>query len=273
MSVASRAVFTIMIVAALAGCGKSGQGEVSVIAPAARVDGVAISQQAVVTAVPASDERARKAQLETFVAEQLLANAAVLIKLDSDAAVMAALEEARRQVLAKAYIAKRKADLPPPSDQEIRAFYDEHPELFAKRRVYRLQEIVITAPADRIDEIAKRVDSLKTFDALAKWLKEKNLPFTVGVAVKPAEEWPSDLLSTLAKLKDGNAFNMRHATGLTVVQVTAAEDKPVDVAQARVAIERFIANRKLGELINQETGRLRRAAKIEYLGPYLAKGP
>jgi EpsD family peptidyl-prolyl cis-trans isomerase len=263
-----RTILSTLIFIACASCSRSGETDVQASPPAAKVDGKEISQQSVAAAVPANDIKRRKAQLESFVSEQLLANAAVSEKLDKEASVIDALEIAKRQVLAKAYLAKRIAALPRPSENEIQTFYDKHPELFAQRRLYRLQEIAITAPPDRIDEITTKFQALTTFKERANWLKDMNIPFTVGVAVKSAEDLPSDLLSTLTKLKDGNAFNIANDTGLTTIQITGIEDEPLTLSQARANVERFLVNQRIGEMINKETERLRHVAKIEYFDPY-----
>ena len=60
--------------------------------------------------------------------------------------------------------------------------------------------------------------------------------------------------------------------GITTVQVAGVESKPLTLPQAQAYIERFLANQRIGTLINQETERLRGSAKIEYIAPYAAKG-
>jgi EpsD family peptidyl-prolyl cis-trans isomerase len=273
-TVPASAAGTLLLLAIVsAGCARQDADGARAIKPAATVDGIAISQQSVMAAVPVDDDKRRKAQLDTFVAEQVLANAAVRDKLDADVAVVSALETARRQVLARAYIAKKGAALPKPTSDEIIAFYQQHPELFAQRRIFRLQEIAIAVPPERVADITARFHDLKTFNARAEWLKKTGIPFTIGVGVKAAEDIPADLLSTLTRLKDGDAFNMPSEKGLAVIQITGVESQPLTVTQAQPFIERFLRNQRLGEMINQESKRLRDSARIEYFPPYSAKAP
>jgi EpsD family peptidyl-prolyl cis-trans isomerase len=182
------------------------------------------------------------------------------------------MDSARRQILARAYIAKRGAGLAKPSADDVQIFFNQHPELFSARRIYRLQQILVTVAPERISEVTDHFHQLKTFNARADWLKKAGIPFTVAVAVKPAEDWPMDLLTILVKAKKGDTFNVPGDKGITTVQVTGIEEKPLTLPQAQAYIERYLANQRIGTLINQETERLRGSAKIEYFAPYAAKG-
>ena len=238
---------------------------------AAIVDGVAISRLAVESAVPAGDPKRRAAQLEAVVNEQLLASAALRAGLDKDASVAAAVgADGRRQALAKAYLATKAEALGPIPSDDIKRYYAQHPELFAKRRIYRMQELVVTAPPDRVAEIISRLASLDTFQKRRDWLESNQLPFTVGVAVLAAEELPADMLVSISQLPAGSAFNVRSEQGFTAIQITGIEEKPLALAQAQAAIERSLTNQRLSKLAEREIQSLRRKAKIEYFAPYAA---
>lgn len=237
--------------------------------PAATVDGVAISRRSIESAVPADDLKRRAAQLEAFVNEQLLANAGLRAGLDKDASVAAAGEGGRRQALAKAYLVGKAATLGPIPSDEIKRYYAQHPELFAKRRIYRMQEIVVTAPPERVAEIIARFASLDTFQKRREWLESQQLAFTVGAILLAAEDLPADMLVSIFQLPEGSAFNVRSEQGLTSIQITGIEEKPLSLAQSQSAIERLLANQRLSELAGREIQRLRRTAKIEYFPPYV----
>jgi EpsD family peptidyl-prolyl cis-trans isomerase len=223
--------------------------------------------------VPTGDAKRRAAQLDAFVSEQLLANAALRAGLDKTAAVTAAGEGERRQALARAYLVKKAAALGPIRSNDIERYYARHPELFAQRRIYRLQEIVVTAPPDRVAEVIARFATLDTFQKRRDWLESMQLPFTVGVAVLAAEDLPADMLVSIARLPEGSVFNVRSDQGVTAIQITGLEEKPLTLAQARTAIERFLTNQRSATLAEREVQRLRRAAKIEYFPPYVKPKP
>jgi len=51
------------------------------------------------------------------------------------------MQQAQRQVLVEAYMEHLFKNLAAPTDSEIRDYYIRHPELFAQRKVYRVQEL------------------------------------------------------------------------------------------------------------------------------------
>lgn len=240
--------------------------------PAASVDGNVVSQQAVALALPDAKADKRQAQLDAFVSEQLLADAAVSEKLDGQDDIRAALEIARRTTLARAYVSKLRAAIPAPAAAAVQDFYDKHPALFSKRRIYRLQEIAIAAPAERVNDIKEAFRSQKTFNDRASWLKKEMIPFKVGVTVKPAEELPSELVADMLQMSDGTTFDLPSASGFTTVQITGIEEKPVTLAQAQAFIQTYLLNQQAGKVIEQETARLRKAATVQYFTPYAGKG-
>ncbi len=253
----------------LAGCGQAPDGA-SALPAAAVVDKVAISQAAVTLAVPDADTGRRAVQLDAFVTEQVLAAAAVKAKLDADPVNQAALETARREILARAYVRLKSKDIPHPDQAEIAAYYADHPLLFALRRIYRLQEIAIQGTPEQVARIERQVGDTRTFAARADKLQQIGVPFSTAVAVKAAEDLPQDLLIKLGQMRDGAGFTLPNARGAAFMQITGIEEKPMDLAQATPLIERFLLNLRLGQLINQETKRLRGAASVSYVAPYSA---
>lgn len=236
--------------------------------PAARVDGNAISLASLKLAPSGTSDAQRKAALEKAIAEQLMANAAIAAKLDADTGVQAAIESARRQVLAQAYFDRQKAAKPPLTEADIQRYYDEHPELFAQRKVYRLQEIAVRVAPEKVPEIQNALKGMRTFGDRARWLKQHQVEFTTNVVVRGAEDWPADLLQRLATMKDGTAFELGNGQGYSMLQLTGIELQPRPFDQSRTSIARFLTNQRAGELLNAETRRLRAAAKVEYLPPF-----
>jgi EpsD family peptidyl-prolyl cis-trans isomerase len=264
----------LLLALSVTGCKNEGADNTAAgLKAAAVVDGVAISQQAVAAAAPDADADGRLRQLDLFVGQQVLANAAVSDKLDQDGKVQAALETAKRQILARAYVSKLAQALPKPTDAEIKDYFDKHPELFSKRRIYRLLELSIAVAPERVDVVTGKFKSLKTMEERTSWLKGADIPFSMGMSAKAAEEVPTELLAKLAKLKQGDELNLPAPKGLVVAHVLNAEEKPLTFEQSQSQIARFLSNTRVTEAIEKETQRLRGGAKTEYVAPYAAPKP
>jgi hypothetical protein len=111
---------------------------------AAKVNGAEISLRQVRTAGASGAGQA----LEKVIERELLVQQALQAGLDRDPAVRDAIDAARRQILAEAWLDKVAAGNVVSRD-EIHAFYAEHPELFAERRVYRVRE-TRSLPAEQV---------------------------------------------------------------------------------------------------------------------------
>lgn len=221
---------------------------------------------------PEQQQQAAKQVLKSLVDQDLLVQKAVADKLDQDAAVQLALEAARRQVLSQAYVEKLTANVPKPTDQEVTDYYNQHPELFSARRIYRLQEISVQVTAENADAVKARLAEVQSLDDFVQWLKDQNIPARINQSVKPAEQLPSELLPRLAQLRDGQAMTVQARNLLNILVVAGSQSQPVTLEQAKASIERFIVNNKKRETAAAALKDLRAQAKIEYLGAYADLG-
>lgn len=206
--------------------------------------------------------------LDNLIKQQLIAQKAIADKLDRDPQVMQALERAKRQVLAQAYIKKiTERDSTPPTKQEVNDYYNQHPELFSKRRIYQIREILLdkTLP---ITEIQARMKEAMSLEALVQWLESKNVKMQSGVVVKPAEQLPFEMLSRLAQMQQGQVMAMETPSNISLSVLMDVRDQPLTEAQATPAIERFLITQKREKLAEAEIKRLRNEAKVELLGKF-----
>jgi EpsD family peptidyl-prolyl cis-trans isomerase len=202
--------------------------------------------------------------LEKIIDRELLVQKALEAGLDKDPAVLETIDNARRQALAQAYvervIAKRSADAAKPSREEVRAFYDDNPALFAERRIYRVRELAAAVPAEAIRELHGR-----DLDDIAAGLKARGARFTLKTQTQPAEELPLAFLPQLARMKPGELAVFATPAGSSAIQLIHAEDAPLDAEQANALIEQFLAGRKRLQLAAAEVKKLREGARIEYV--------
>ena len=207
-----------------AGCERAA-AERSAAQLAAKVNGAEISVRQLRNAGAAGAGPA----LEKVIERELLVQQALRAGLDRDPVVKESIDASRRQNLAQAWLDKVVAGRAV-SREEVRAFYAEHPELFAERRVYRVRE----------------------------------------TRVLPAERVPLAHLPRLARLAAGESvvFDAPSEGGTLEVQVVQAEDAPLSEAQATALIEQFLAGRKRLALASAEVRRLREVATIEYAGEF-----
>lgn len=251
---------TLAITTMLAGCDRAGPDRAEQLV--ARVNGVEISARqlrpgaGVVQAV------------DKVIDRELLVQKALESGLERDPQVAAEIDNARREVLAQAYIERAARANAAPTREEVRAFYAENPALFAERRIYRVRELDVSANADMIDALRSQAATMRDLDELAAWVKSRGVRAALSTQTQAAEQLPLAFLPVLARLKPGELAVFATPLGASVIQLVFYEDAPLSTEQATPLIESFLAGRKRLALAQAEVKRLREAAKIEYVAQF-----
>jgi EpsD family peptidyl-prolyl cis-trans isomerase len=256
----------VILAAPAAGCEKAAADRPAQLV--AKVNGTEIS----IHQLGRGSSGAAAQALEKVIDRELLVQRALAEKLDRDPQVMQSIDNARRQLLAQAYLERSVSAAASAaaggSRDEVRAFYAENPALFAERRVYRLRELVVAAPAELIDVLRAEAARSRDLDELAAWLRSRNARYSLEALTQPAEQVALAYLPQLARMKPGEIALFATPPGASVVQLVHAEPAPLSEAQAAPLIEQFLAGRRRLEIAAAEVKRLRQVASIEYLGEF-----
>lgn len=247
----------IALLAALpAGCDRASAFKPDAQVVVAKVNGIEISTRG----APGAQA------LEKIIDRELLVQKALAAGLDRDPLLMQAIDDARRQLLAQAYLERAAAAVPKSTPEEIRAFYADNPALFGGRRIYRLRELAVSAPAEMLEVLRAEAARAKDLEELAAWLRLRNARFHAVNLTQPAEQLPLSQLPQLARMKEGDIAVFPSPLGASVVQLVHAEAAPLSEQQAAPVIDQFLAGRKRMELAAAEVRQLRSGARIEYVG-------
>ncbi len=261
----------VVTLALLGGCGKE-DGKKAATQVAAKVNGDEITIHQVNAAlsrtnVPADQaDAAKRRALERLIDQHIVKQQAIEKKLDRTPRVVQAIEAAKNEILARAYLEQVSSAQPKVAPEDVKKYYAEHPELFAERRIYNIEEVTIVDG----DTAGAKQQAGKTRDLaeLANWLKSQNVKFTANRGVRAAEQLPLEWLPQLHKLKDGETRTFEAGDRLTVLRVVATRSAPVDEAAAAKRIEQFLFNRRLTEAMRDELKHLREKSNIEYAGEF-----
>jgi EpsD family peptidyl-prolyl cis-trans isomerase len=261
---------------ALAACGRT-EDRKTPTQVAATVNGDEISVHQVTGAIarmgdlaPQDMKQAGARVLERYIDQELLVQKAMEAKLDRDPQVMRSMESAKRQILAQAYLEKATGEALRISAAESKEFYQRNPALFAKRRIYRVQELSVAMSRDRTTDLEAAVAKARNLNDIVRWLKAQRLPFHIASATRPAEHVPLNLLQKLMDMKDGEITMLPTPQGASIVQRVQSQAAPLTEEQAGPVIERFLLNRKRLALAESEVKRLRAGARIRYVGEFAA---
>jgi EpsD family peptidyl-prolyl cis-trans isomerase len=268
-----RAGAACLALAVLAACGGKTAADSSEVA--AKVNGEPVTVAEINAALPRQRgpqadpaDAAGRAMLDRLIETDILAQKAVKAKLDQDPRVLAQIESARRDILARRFVEEVAETGAKPTPAQVRQFFDERPNLFGQRKVFTLQRLDIQVPDDRRTEVDAHVSSLKTSAELTDWLKAQNLKFTSRQEQAASEQIPPQLLEKLVALKDGESTVVPSATGVMAVTRVSAAAAPKTLADARPAIEQFLAMQGKREAIMNLQKTVKDGAQIEYVGRF-----
>lgn len=211
-------------------------------------------------------EKAKREVLDKLIDQQLALQQAVAAKLDRNPAVMQNIEAARRDILARAYLEQVAAAQAKATPDEARKYYGEHPELFAQRRIYNLQEILV--PASATAEARQLAGQNKSMQDIASALKEANVNVAANAGVRPADQLPMIVATRLQNVKDGQTVVIDGPQGAMIVHVLSSLVQPVSEADALPRIQQFLDNQQKTQAVAKELKDLRAKATVEQLGEF-----
>lgn len=225
---------------------------------------------------PAANEKApelRRQVLDKLIDQQLAVQQAMDQKLDRSPDVMMAIDAAKREILARAYIDSVGSGVSRPSEDECKKYYADHPELFSERRVYNIQEVVLEKAPDLVPQLDAMVAGGKSIEDIAGWLKSKNIKYSGGSAVRAAEQFPADLLPKIAALKDGQGMVLEGTAQTAVMRVIATKSEPVGVELAMPRIAQHLLNQRKGQAVENAFKATKAKAVVTYLGEFSGAAP
>jgi EpsD family peptidyl-prolyl cis-trans isomerase len=277
-TVLPRISFGALLIAVLfaAGCGDAKKPPATQVAARVNSQEITVHQvNSILARTPNVDAAAapavKRQVLDRLIDQQLAVQQALHKKLDRTPSVQQALEAARSDILSRAYLEQIALTTVKPNAEDVKKYYAEHPELFAQRRVYSLEEITVAAPeASVVAELRQRAAKARSLKEVADWLQSKNARFAPSRGVRAAEQIPLELLPKLQAAKDGENVFVEHKDGVQVFRILASKLEPVDEAQATPRIEQFLTNRRTTEAIANDLKQLKAGAEIEYQGEFAA---
>jgi EpsD family peptidyl-prolyl cis-trans isomerase len=260
----------------LSGCG-SKDGPKPSTQVAAKVGSEEISLHQINTALAQSNSRGStpaqvqvlsRTTLEGLIDQQVAVDQAIEAKLNRDPDVIAQIEAARRGVLANAYVKQYVSSLPKPDAQEANKYYAEHPALFSERRIYTVQEIVAPRSPEVLAQFNTMAAANQPMEAVATWLKSRQISFSPTNASRAAEQIPLDLLPRMHALKDGQDLVFTAPGSVTFVRLVGSRTEPVSEALALPRIAQYLGTQRTVDAVTAHIKELRSKTSVVYLGEF-----
>jgi len=169
--------------------------------------------------------------LQGLVARTILANIARAQKLDQEPSYVLQQHRANEILLVQNLQAAIASKVTAPTEVEISGYIATHPELFAKRTIYTLDQIKFRAP----DDLAglKAYSPLKTMREIEQKLIEDRTPYDHAQASLDVLTADVELASAIAKLPGDEVFLVPKDNIIYANHVLAAKVQPFEGPRAR----------------------------------------
>jgi EpsD family peptidyl-prolyl cis-trans isomerase len=211
--------------------------------------------------------------LEALVDQEVAVQAALKQKIDRDPMVVQSLEAARRELLARAYAERLTQGVAPPSPQEVKQYYDSKPALFARRRLYTLVDTAIDATPEEQKTIQAQLPTTRGMADVALVLRQAGLRFGSRRTTIGAEALPLHAVDQMAALNEGQSLLVGGPRDAHIYTVIDTRSAPLNLEEARAAIENFLTAERRRAALEQEIKTLRSAARIEFVGRFAQPAP
>jgi peptidyl-prolyl cis-trans isomerase C len=155
-----------------------------------------------------------------------------------------------------------------PSDAEIAAFQAKQPQAFAKREVWKLEQLQYDTPKDRA--VLQRITATKTLPELAAVLTAARVPFQRGNNQLVTSVIPAELYPRLAQMTPGEPFIVPAGTKSVASAIVSREPAALTGPNARTEAVNAIRRQNSTTALQQRLKELRAAAKVEYKEGYAA---
>lgn len=219
---------------------------------------------------PTQREEASKQILNALIDRQLLEQAALKSKVDRDPNVMQAIERAKSQLIAQAYIQSRVANVSKIDKADVEDFYKQNPALFAERKLVEMEQLLIDSRYIN-DDFKSALGGFKTLQEVATWLDAKGIQYDRGEVARSVAELPPQISERLKDARKGQLFVIGMGPRTMLVLMNSVKSSPVSLNDAVPQIEQLLINKKRKDAGEAEIKRLRSEANIKYLDSALAE--
>lgn len=217
---------------------------------------------------PETAPAVRKQVLDKLIDQQILVEKANKESLDRTPEVIMAMEAAKKEVLANAYLQKLVATSSKVNDTEVKKYFNDHPALFTKRRIYTFDDIGLEKNDAVVSMLKEQVAKQKSMQDIASYLKDNSIKYSSGSFTRPAEQIPLTMLPKLENASEGDTVVVEAGNSVHLIHITKAESSPIDLAAATPFIKNFFYNSRGKEIVDEKMKKFRQEAKVEYVGEF-----
>jgi EpsD family peptidyl-prolyl cis-trans isomerase len=183
----------------------------------------------------APDAKARKqaeqTALQNIIQRKLIAKAAAKAGIDKSPAFAIQKSRVDELLLVQSWQKALADAVPEPGPEQVRQFINQHPELFANRKVYVVDQVRMQATAD--PKLVADLKPLNTLEDIAKLLQSRGVRFEEARGALDSLQLGSAMVMQIDKLPSGEIFVLPLNGLLVANKIVETHVAPVPDATAQ----------------------------------------
>jgi peptidyl-prolyl cis-trans isomerase C len=258
--------WTAVVTAAifLAGCDKQPEGQVVAVVNGDEITLQELNAELGNVELPegAAKDEIRNQALDNIINRRLLAGVAKEQGIDSSPDYIIRRRQLEEALLVQMLAQKTARPMKQPTSQEITAFVQENPQMFAERSAMMLDQVRFATPAN--DDYLKALEPAKSMAEVVTTLNRLGIKFERGNAQADTASLPVELFNRIKTVGTSEPFIIPAPGGVSVSQLLASRPAPVPQEQVTPAATSLIQRRNLAKELNSMIEAAKTEAGIDY---------
>lgn len=176
-------------------------------------------------------------------------------------------------LLIQMYQGQLARQVPAPSREEVDKYISAHPDLYAARKVFTVDQVRMARPAD--NTLIDALRPLTSMEDVVAMLAQRNIPFQRGGDKIDAVRVGPQIAEQVTKLPPNEVFVIPVGNLLTVNRILQTETVPFTGEPAATQASQAIKNQRIQEAVTRQIGSVVTASKkdIVYNKAYQPAAP
>lgn len=207
-------------------------------------------------------QQARAQALQNLIDRRLLAEQARSQGLDKSPDFINQQRRTTEDLLIRMLLTRQAGTSAVPSPDEISHYQASHPNMFANREAWTLQQLIF--PLQKDPAVVGKLKAAQSIDEIAQALTASGVQFERATRKIDTAVLPPPIYAQLAQLKQGEPFVVPGADRQVASIITAREPAPLTGDDARKVALGGIKNEQLQKFVTDRVKGLKASAKIQY---------
>lgn len=207
-------------------------------------------------------KEARNEALQRLINRRLLEQQARTDGLDKSPEFLNQQRRQTENLLINMFVSKHVNTAQVPTPAQISQFEASHPQMFGKREIWTLQQIIY--PLQKSAAVNAKITAANTLDEVAQALTAAGVQFTRATRQVDTAVFPLSIYNQIIALKPGEPFVAPGPDKAAASVVSARQPAPLPDDKARQLALNGLRREQVDKFVGDRVKSLQTSAKIQY---------